>query len=93
MSEGRALTNAIGNCVATMVIARWSGELDDERLQAVLDDPSLVEHDMELHHGSGRRSRPPRRAGTARTPNSARRRPRRRRAPGAGRPLRAGALM
>ena len=53
MSEGRALTNAIGNCVATLVIARWSGELDRERLRAVLDDPSLVEDDMELHHGSG----------------------------------------
>src|SRR4051794_8489492 len=53
MSEGRALTNAIGNCVATLVIARWSGELDRERLRAVLDDPSLVEPDMELHHGSG----------------------------------------
>ena len=33
MSEGRALTNAIGNCVATLVIARWSGELDRERLR------------------------------------------------------------
>jgi aerobic C4-dicarboxylate transport protein len=53
MSEGRALTNAIGNCVATLVIARWNGELDRERLRAVLDDPSLVDDDMELHHGSG----------------------------------------
>jgi aerobic C4-dicarboxylate transport protein len=53
MSEGRALTNAIGNCVATLVIARWNGELDRERLRAVLDDPSLVEPDMELHHGGG----------------------------------------
>ena len=53
MSEGRALTNAIGNCVATLVIARWNGELDRERLQAVLDDPSLTDDDMELHHGSG----------------------------------------
>jgi aerobic C4-dicarboxylate transport protein len=53
MSEGRALTNAIGNCVATLVIARWNGELDRERLKAVLDDPSLVDDDMELHHGSG----------------------------------------
>jgi aerobic C4-dicarboxylate transport protein len=53
MSEGRALTNAIGNCVATLVIARWNGELDRERLRAVLDDPSLVDEDMELHHGSG----------------------------------------
>jgi aerobic C4-dicarboxylate transport protein len=53
MSEGRALTNAIGNCVATLVIARWNGELDLERLRAVLDDPSLTDDDMELHHGSG----------------------------------------
>ena len=53
MSEGRALTNAIGNCVATLVIARWNGELDRDRLQAVLDDPSLTDDDMELHHGSG----------------------------------------
>jgi aerobic C4-dicarboxylate transport protein len=39
--------------VATLVIARWNGELDRERLQAVLDDPSLTDDDMELHHGSG----------------------------------------
>lgn len=51
MSEGRALTNAIGNVVATLVIARWNGELDRERLAAVLDDPSLVDADMEAAHG------------------------------------------
>jgi aerobic C4-dicarboxylate transport protein len=28
MSEARALTNVIGNGVATLVIARWTGELD-----------------------------------------------------------------
>jgi aerobic C4-dicarboxylate transport protein len=43
MSEGRALTNAIGNSVATMVIAKWQGERDDERFQEVLRNPSLVE--------------------------------------------------
>jgi aerobic C4-dicarboxylate transport protein len=43
MSEGRALTNAIGNSVATMVIAGWQGERDDERFQAALRDPSTVE--------------------------------------------------
>ena len=42
MSEGRALTNATGNSVATMVIAGWQGERDDERFQAALRDPSLV---------------------------------------------------
>jgi aerobic C4-dicarboxylate transport protein len=43
MSEARAITNLIGNAVATMVIAKWEGERDDERFQEVLDDPSLVE--------------------------------------------------
>ena len=33
MSEGRALTNAIGNTVATMVVAKWQGERDEERFQ------------------------------------------------------------
>ena len=37
MSEARALTNIIGNAVATIVVARWEGELDLERARAVLD--------------------------------------------------------
>jgi aerobic C4-dicarboxylate transport protein len=45
MSEGRALTNAIGNGVATMVIAKMMGELHDERFQQVLDNPSLADPD------------------------------------------------
>jgi aerobic C4-dicarboxylate transport protein len=53
MSEGRALTNCIGNAVATMVVAKWAGERDDERFRAVLDDPSLVERDMERLLGRG----------------------------------------
>jgi len=43
MSEARALTNLIGNGVATMVLARWQGSLDRERFQAVLDDPDLID--------------------------------------------------
>jgi aerobic C4-dicarboxylate transport protein len=43
MSEGRALTNCIGNGVATMVVAKWQGERDDERFQAALRDPRIVE--------------------------------------------------
>jgi aerobic C4-dicarboxylate transport protein len=43
MSEGRALTNCIGNGVATMVVAKWQGELDEERFQAALRDPTVVE--------------------------------------------------
>jgi aerobic C4-dicarboxylate transport protein len=36
MSEARALTNLIGNGVATLVVARWTNELDTERLEAEL---------------------------------------------------------
>jgi aerobic C4-dicarboxylate transport protein len=36
MSEARALTNIIGNGVATIVIARWEGALDRPRLAAEL---------------------------------------------------------
>jgi aerobic C4-dicarboxylate transport protein len=34
MSEARALTNFVGNGVATLVIARWEGLRDDVRMQA-----------------------------------------------------------
>ncbi|RKQ93658.1 aerobic C4-dicarboxylate transport protein [Solirubrobacter pauli] len=47
MSEGRALTNAIGNSVAVMVIAKWQGELDEEHFQKVLRDPELVDREVE----------------------------------------------
>ncbi|WP_131113535.1 dicarboxylate/amino acid:cation symporter [Lichenihabitans psoromatis] len=40
MSECRALTNLIGNGVATVVISRWEGELDAERLKHVLQHPA-----------------------------------------------------
>jgi aerobic C4-dicarboxylate transport protein len=43
MSEGRALTNAIGNSVATLVVAKWCGELDEERLKRALDEPAEVD--------------------------------------------------
>jgi len=36
MSECRALTNAIGNGVATLVIAKWEGELDTAKLHREL---------------------------------------------------------
>jgi len=36
MSEARAITNFIGNGVATLVIARWEGELDSDRLRQEL---------------------------------------------------------
>jgi aerobic C4-dicarboxylate transport protein len=37
MSEIRAVTNLFSNIFATVVVARWMGELDDERLRLVLD--------------------------------------------------------
>ena len=37
MSEIRAVTNLFSNIFATVVVARWMGELDDERLNRVLD--------------------------------------------------------
>ena len=37
MSACRAITNFIGNGVGTLVIARWEGDLDRERLAAELD--------------------------------------------------------
>ena len=36
MSECRALTNLVGNAVATIVVARWENELDTEKLAAAL---------------------------------------------------------
>jgi aerobic C4-dicarboxylate transport protein len=43
MSEARALTNLIGNGVATIVVAKWTDELDMERLQAGLNNETWVE--------------------------------------------------
>lgn len=37
MSEARAITNLIGNAVATVVVARWDGALDLARMRRVLD--------------------------------------------------------
>jgi aerobic C4-dicarboxylate transport protein len=43
MSEARALTNLIGNGVATIVVAKWTNELDETRLQAGLNNETWVE--------------------------------------------------
>mgnify|MGYP000034608191 CR=1 FL=1 len=45
MSEARAITNLFGNAVATIVVAKWEGQLDMGRARAVLDrhqSPELV---------------------------------------------------
>ena len=43
MSEARALTNLVGNGVATVVVAKWTGDLDMARLRRQLDDETEVE--------------------------------------------------
>ena len=40
MSEARALTNLVGNGVATIVVANWTNELDKKQLQHRLDNPT-----------------------------------------------------
>ena len=45
MSEARALTNLVGNGVATLVVAKWTGELDTKRLHAGLNNESWIESD------------------------------------------------
>lgn len=43
MSEARALTNLVGNGVATVVVSRWENELDMERMKRVLNNENIVE--------------------------------------------------
>jgi aerobic C4-dicarboxylate transport protein len=43
MSEARALTNLIGNGVATVVVGKWCGELDANRMRRVLDGETEAE--------------------------------------------------
>ena len=43
MSEARAITNLIGNAVATMVVAKWDGALDLARARRILNGERPVE--------------------------------------------------
>jgi aerobic C4-dicarboxylate transport protein len=38
MSEARAITNFIGNAVATLVVAKWDGEFDDAKAGVIKGD-------------------------------------------------------
>jgi len=54
MSEMRTLVNLIGNGVATIIVAKWEGQFDAERAQALLDakDPEqqvLAEENVAIH--------------------------------------------
>lgn len=43
MSEARALTNLIGNGVATLVVARYCDQLDEQKMNEVLANPVAVQ--------------------------------------------------
>ena len=53
MSEARALTNLIGNGVATIVVAKWEGALDEKRMRQHL------EHETELEAEEPEKAMPP----------------------------------
>ncbi len=48
MSEARALTNLVGNGVATIVVAKWVKELDSKQLDDVLNnrEPTNKSHEL-----------------------------------------------
>ena len=48
MDMGRTSVNVLGNCMATVVVARWEGEFDDERAR-VFGTPE--EAKLDLKHG------------------------------------------
>jgi len=47
VSEVRALTNTIGNGLATLVVSRWERQLDPESLKTVMAHPIAVGEQME----------------------------------------------
>jgi aerobic C4-dicarboxylate transport protein len=47
MSECRALTNLVGNGVATIVISRWENELDADKLHETMAHPIRVGEELE----------------------------------------------
>ena len=47
MSEARALTNLIGNSLATLMVAKWVGQLDKKQLDYALANPEEIDRLME----------------------------------------------
>ncbi len=43
MSEARALTNLVGNGVATLVVSSWEKELDKDRMKRILNNETDIE--------------------------------------------------
>lgn len=54
MGIARALGNMTGNCVATVVVAAWEGDIDRERAHAVLDGRpvSMTPDDLDIEVGA-----------------------------------------
>jgi aerobic C4-dicarboxylate transport protein len=48
MAEARSITNIIGNSVATVVISKWEGALDVERMQRVLSGQAVADDEPTL---------------------------------------------
>jgi aerobic C4-dicarboxylate transport protein len=57
MSEARAITNLIGNAVATVVIARWDGALDLAHARRVLGERKKGEGKREKEREKGKRKK------------------------------------
>jgi aerobic C4-dicarboxylate transport protein len=53
MSECRALTNLVGNGVATIVVSRWEGELDTARLHEAMVHPVALGEALEREPVAG----------------------------------------
>jgi len=47
MSETRALTNTIGNGVATIVVSRWEHQLDAKKLKESMAHPIALGEELE----------------------------------------------
>ena len=52
MSEARALTNLVGNSLATIVVAKWVGQLDQEKLNFALANPEEVDRQMAVEENA-----------------------------------------
>jgi aerobic C4-dicarboxylate transport protein len=52
MGQARAITNTIGNCVATLVIGKLVGSLDKDKMDAALNTPLTQERLAEIYSGA-----------------------------------------
>lgn len=51
MSEARALTNLVGNVVATLVVAKWDGALDEAQAHRLLDGHERLDLEATVPRG------------------------------------------